>query len=181
MTTIQGKAYFCGDYVNTDVMSPGRFEPYDGPEHLASIALVDYESPSKIPFVRPGEKRSDFTVIVAGTEFGCGSSRETAPQALHYAGARVVIARSFARIFYRNCINMGLLLPIQIAHDWDERVIGEHVAVDLAAHTFTLAGKTYTFPDFGPVKSIVEAGGLTPLNRAKRDGVPAGATTPKGT
>ena len=123
-TTIQGKAYYCGDYVNTDVMSPGRFEPYDGPEHLASIALIDYESPSGIPFVRPGEKRSDYTVIVAGTEFGCGSSRET-PQALHHAGASS--SRGPSRASLPELHQHGLAPADPIAHDWDERVIGTEV------------------------------------------------------
>ncbi len=96
MSSFKGKAYCCGDFVNTDVMSPGRFEPYESNEQLARIALIDYEGPT--PFVNPGRgDRSDYTVIIAGKEFGCGSSRETAPQALAYAGARVVIARSFAR------------------------------------------------------------------------------------
>src|SRR5688572_18849471 len=98
---IEGTAFYCGDFVDTDAMSPGRFEPYEGEQQLARIALIDYVSP--VPFVDPATGRSPYTVIFAGEEFGCGSSRETAPQALHYAGARVVIARSFARIFYRNC------------------------------------------------------------------------------
>jgi 3-isopropylmalate/(R)-2-methylmalate dehydratase small subunit len=163
MEPIRGKAFYCGDFVNTDVMSPGRFEPYAGPKHLASIALIDYESP--VPFVRPGEKSSDFTVIFGGIEFGCGSSRETAPQALHYAGARVVVAWSFARIFYRNCINMGLILPIELKHPFGVEVIGEEVAVDVEERTIDVMGRRFTFPSFGPVTNIIEAGGLTVLNQ----------------
>jgi len=163
MQPIRGKAFHCGDFVNTDVMSPGRFEPYAGPKHLASIALVDYESP--VPFVRPGETRSDFTVIFAGIEFGCGSSRETAPQALHYAGARVVVAWSFARIFYRNCINMGLILPIELRHPFGTEVIGEEVVIDLDERTVDVSGRRLTFPAFGPVSRIIAAGGLTKLNQ----------------
>jgi 3-isopropylmalate/(R)-2-methylmalate dehydratase small subunit len=163
MEPIRGKAFHCGDFVNTDVMSPGRFEPYTGPKQLASIALIDYESP--VPFVRQGEKGSDFTVIFAGTEFGCGSSRETAPQALHYAGARVVVAWSFARIFYRNCINMGLILPIELTHPFGVEVIGEDVVVDVDERTIDVKGRRFTFPPFGPVTNIIEAGGLTKLNQ----------------
>jgi 3-isopropylmalate/(R)-2-methylmalate dehydratase small subunit len=166
---IGGLAYYCGDYVNTDVMSPGRFEPYAGPDHLASVALIDYDSP--IPFVDAKMGRSVYTVIFAGAEFGCGSSRETAPQALHYAGARVVVARSFGHIFYRNCINMGLLLPIRCNHDLDESVIGKFVEVDLPALTIEVDGAVLHFSDFGPLADIVSAGGLTPYNkqRAKRN------------
>jgi 3-isopropylmalate/(R)-2-methylmalate dehydratase small subunit len=163
MELIRGKAFHCGDFVNTDVMSPGRFEPYTGPNHLASIALIDYESP--VPFVQPGEKRSEFTVIFGGIEFGCGSSRETAPQALHYAGARVVVAWSFARIFYRNCINMGLILPIELKHPFGPEVLGEDVVVDVEARTIDVKGRLLAFPAFGPVTNIIEAGGLTKLNQ----------------
>lgn len=161
---IQGLAYYCGDYVNTDVMSPGRFEPYTGPDQLASVALIDYEFP--IPFVEKKSGRSRYTVIFAGTEFGCGSSRETAPQALYYAGARVVIAKSFARIFYRNCVNMGLILPIRCDHDFDESVVGKTVEVNLEDFTFTVEGRKFHFADFGPLADIIAAGGL--INYSKQ-------------
>jgi len=160
---IQGPAYYCGDYVNTDVMSPGRFEPYTGPEQLANVALIDYESP--IPFVDKRTGRSAYKVIFAGLEFGCGSSRETAPQALYYAGARVVIARSFARIFYRNCVNMGLILPIRCDHDFDASVIGKTVEVDLENFTFTVEDRVFHFDDFGPLADIIAAGGLINYSR----------------
>lgn len=163
MEPIRGKAFYCGDFVNTDVMSPGRFEPYTGAEQLARIALIDYESP--VPFVRPGAARSEFTVIFAGLEFGCGSSRETAPQALHHAGVRAVVARSFARIFYRNCINMGLILPIELDHHFGDDVIGADVAIDVDGHAIDVRGQHLAFPAFGPVAAIIEAGGLTRLNQ----------------
>ena len=165
MAIIEGKAFACGDYVNTDVMAPGRFEPYNGRDHLASVALIDYESP--VPFVRPGEKASDYKFIVAGAEFGCGSSRETAPQALHYAGARVVIARSFARIFYRNCINMGLLLPIELDHKFGPEITGETLSIDTEKRVVTFGATSLSFAAFGPVASIIEAGGLTAVNKRK--------------
>ena len=156
--TVRGKAYYCGDYVNTDLMAPGRFEPIESDEQLARIALIDYQG--AVPFVNPETSRSDYSVIIAGKEFGCGSSRETAPQALSLAGAQVVIAQSFGNIFFRNCINMGLLMPIQAPHDFDESVQDEIVDVDFAARQFTVAGKSYTFRDFGPLLSIIDAGGL---------------------
>ena len=157
---ISGKAYYCRDLVDTDVMAPGRFEPCESLEQLGRNALIDYES--DIPFVNPETGKSDFTVIFAGKEFGCGSSRDTAARALHIAGALVVIARSFARIFFRNCVNMGLLLPITYDHPFDDGIIGKEVQVDLAAHTFTAEGQTFSFPDFGPLTSIIQAGGLLP-------------------
>lgn len=162
---IEGKAYYCGDYVNTDVMSPGRYEPYGGPTELAKIALIDYEA--DIRFVDHETGISPYKIIFAGREFGCGSSRESAPQALHYAGARVVIAKSFARIFYRNCVNMGLLLPIQSDHEFDVSVIGKEVSIDLEKRVYVVDGKTHEFPGFGPVQDIIAAGGLTNYNKAR--------------
>lgn len=162
---VEGKAFWCGDHVNTDNMAPGRFEPYRSDDHLASCALIDYESP--VPFVDPATGRSEFTVIIAGSNFGCGSSRETAPQALRYAGARVVIARSFARIFFRNCVNMGLLLPIQHDHPFGPAVLGQRVTVDTANRVFTVEGARFPFADFGPLEAIIAAGGLTAYNKAR--------------
>lgn len=162
---IRGKPYYCGDFVNTDVMSPGRFEPYESDEQLARIALIDYES--EVPFVDPNTGRSPYEIIVAGEEFGCGSSRETAPQALSYAGARVVVAKSFARIFFRNCVNMGLLLPIAIPHTFGDWVRQHEVTVDLEARTVTCRDDRFSFPDFGPLEGIVAAGGLTNYTKLK--------------
>jgi 3-isopropylmalate/(R)-2-methylmalate dehydratase small subunit len=162
---IQGKAFFCGDFVNTDVMSPGRFEPYEGEEQLARIAMIDLDSP--VPFVDPATGRSPYKIIVAGEEFGCGSSRETAPQALRYAGAEVVIARSFGRIFYRNCVNMGLLLPVKYPHPFDASITGQEITVDLDARTFSCGTQQFIFPDFGPLAKIVEAGGLINYTKLK--------------
>lgn len=162
---IVGKAFYCGDHVNTDVMSPGRFEPYENPSHLARCALIDYES--EPPVVDPATGRSIYKVIVAGHDFGCGSSRETAPQALHYAGADAIIARSFARIFFRNCINLGLLLPIECDHSFDASILGQTVEIDCGQHCFRVAGQEFAFKDFGPLNPILAAGGLIPYTRQR--------------
>ncbi len=162
---ITGKAFYCGDFVDTDVMAPGRFEPFGSRAELAGIALTDYES--NIPFINPETGRSFYTIIFAGHEFGCGSSRETAPQALAYAGTRVVIAKSFARIFYRNCINMGLLLPIIYDHSFDEAIVGAKVTVNGDQRYFTVHGNRYEFDDFGPLSVIIRAGGLTNYNKQR--------------
>ena len=161
----EGPAFYCGDHVNTDVMSPGRYEPYGGPDELARIALVDYEADP--PFVDPATGRSRYVVIVAGRDFGCGSSRESAPQALFHAGARVVIARSFARIFFRNCVNMGLLIPIAVDHPFGPEVLDAEVTVDLDERVFTVSGRSFEIPDFGPIGAIIDAGGLLPYHRLR--------------
>jgi 3-isopropylmalate/(R)-2-methylmalate dehydratase small subunit len=160
---VKGKAYHCGDYVNTDLMAPGRFEPIESDEQLARHALIDYQG--VVPFVNEKTGRSDYTVIVAGKEFGCGSSRETAPMALSLAGAQIVIAKSFGNIFFRNCINMGILMPIRIPHDFDESVHDEMVEVDMVERRVTVAGTTFPFAGFGPLLSIINAGGLIPYSR----------------
>jgi 3-isopropylmalate/(R)-2-methylmalate dehydratase small subunit len=162
---IRGKAFYCGNFVNTDVMSPGRFEPYESHDQLARMALIDYESP--IPFVDPKTGRSPFTIIVAGEEFGCGSSRETAPLALQLAGAQAVIACSFARIFFRNCVNMGCLLPIRYPHDLDIAILGQEISIDVDRRQFTVADRVHEFPDFGPLTHIIEAGGLTAYTKRR--------------
>lgn len=156
---ITGKAFYCGDFVDTDVMSPGRFEPFGDNDALARIALIDYQSDP--PFVDPATGRSPFTVIFAGEEYGCGSSRETAPMALALAGAKVVIARSFARIFFRNCVNLGVILPIIYDHPFDEGIIGQEVTVNIAERYFKVGDQTFPIGDFGPLWPIINAGGLT--------------------
>ncbi|MCB9762399.1 MAG: 3-isopropylmalate dehydratase large subunit [Alphaproteobacteria bacterium] len=165
--THQGLAWRCGDFVNTDVIAPGRFEPYPDDDALARAALIDY--PTEHPFVDPTTGRSRYSVIFAGAEMGCGSSRETAPMALRAAGARVIVAPSFARIFYRNCINMGLIVPIVLDHGLDDAVIGAPVEVDFERRVLRVAGQAFSFPDFGAVRDIVAHGGLAAYTRSRMD------------
>jgi len=98
---IRGKAVTVGDDINTDLIIPGKYLTLLSPEELAKHAMEGLDP----DFVR---KARDGVIIVAGKNFGCGSSREQAPIALKYAGVRCVLAESFARIFYRNAINIGL-------------------------------------------------------------------------
>lgn len=169
MKTVSGRVYYCGDFVNTDLMAPGRFEPVESEEQLARIALIDYEG--QTPFVNEQTGKSDYTVIVAGREFGCGSSRETAPQALSLAGAKIVLAKSFGGIFFRNCINMGILLPVQVDHGWSELVHDGHIDIDIENRTATIDADTVTFDDFGPLVGIIEAGGLIPYSQRYLEGM----------
>src|SRR3989338_3048389 len=96
-----GKAWKLGNDVNTDVITPGRFNLTADPKELAKICFIELR-PEFYKEVKQGD------IIVAGRNFGCGSSRETAPVSIKAAGIKAVIAKSFARIFYRNCINIGL-------------------------------------------------------------------------
>ncbi|MBI3952185.1 MAG: 3-isopropylmalate dehydratase small subunit [Acidobacteria bacterium] len=94
-----------GDHINTDLITPGRYNITTDPREMAKVAFIEYR-PEFAKQVQPG----DF--IVAGENFGCGSSRETAVIALKYSGIRAIIAKSFARIYFRNAINQGLLCVI---------------------------------------------------------------------
>jgi 3-isopropylmalate/(R)-2-methylmalate dehydratase small subunit len=141
-----------GDDIDTDAIIPGRFLTIFDPEELAKHAFEG----TRNEFSREAREGD---VIVAGNNFGCGSSREHAPLALTGAGIKVVIARSFARIFYRNAINVGLL-PL-VCRDTSGIPDGAAVSVDLAGGFFTVNGKQF---DFEPVpaflRQIYDAGGL---------------------
>ena len=155
---VKGKIFYAGDYVNTDVMAPGRFDPIFEDEELAKIALIDYSPIER--FVNPQTHRSDFCMIVAGRDFGCGSSRETAPMAISAAGVKVVVAQSFARIFYRNCINMGDIIPIVADHSFGAEIHGSIGQLDLSARSLILNGSSFDIPDMGVALEILQAGGL---------------------
>lgn len=143
------------DHINTDEIIPARYLNMDQENDLAAHAMEDIDN----TFI---QKVSEGDFIVAGEDFGCGSSREHAVWALRGAGVRAVIARSFARIFYRNCINNGFLA---IECDEGSRRIhsGDRVFIDLAQGMIVNESKKeeYTFtpiPDFA--REMIEAGGL---------------------
>ncbi|MBP1927654.1 3-isopropylmalate/(R)-2-methylmalate dehydratase small subunit [Methanolinea mesophila] len=146
------RAWKFGDNIDTDAIIPGRFLTIYDPKELASHAFegIRHEFAKS---VRPGD------VIVAGRNFGCGSSREHAPHALSGAGVRFVIARTFARIFYRNAINVGLL-PL-VCEDADRIRDGAEISVDIEKGFVESEGARYRIepvPDF--LQQIVNAGGL---------------------
>ena len=152
---LHGKAWKYGDDVDTDVIIPARYLNTSDPAELASHCMEDIDA-SFASKVAPG----DF--IVAGKNFGCGSSREHAPIAIKASGASAVIARSFARIFYRNAFNMGL--PIFEAPDAvDEIEAGDRLAVDMERGSLRneTKGKEYRFTPIPPfMRELVAAGGL---------------------
>ncbi|NLD51620.1 MAG: 3-isopropylmalate dehydratase small subunit, partial [Clostridiales bacterium] len=119
---LQGNAFVYGDHVDTDVIIPARYLNTADAKELAKHCMEDIDA-QFVSRVKPGD------VIVAGNNFGCGSSREHAPIAIKAAGVSCVVARSFARIFYRNAINTGL--PIVVS-DIPVKA-GDQVAVDLSA------------------------------------------------
>ena len=123
-------------------------------------------------FVKEGQLDSEYPIIVAGRNFGCGSSREHAPIALGSAGCRVVLAEGFARIFFRNCVATGELYPCEITERLcDVLKTGDVVTVDLDAATVKVhsSGKIYSFKSLGDVRPVVDAGGL--FNYARKTGM----------
>lgn len=154
MTAQQHRVWKYGDGINTDVIFPGRYTyTVTDPAQMARHALEDLD-PVFAASVRPGD------VIVAGRNWGNGSSREQAVTCLLAAGVRAVIAASFARIYYRNAINSGLLViecPALVPHVQT----GDTLAIDTARGVVTCAAGAFAFPALPEsVRGIVEAGGL---------------------
>lgn len=159
---LQGKTHKFGDDISTDLIAPGRlFHLRSNLEELSKHTLEDADK-DFIKNVRPG----DF--VVAGRNFGCGSSREHAPRIIKLAGVGAVIAKSFARIFYRNAINVGLLV---ICVDTDEIARGDELEIDLEKGRLInkSSGKELSFPALPYVmRTILEDGGL--LGHIKKHG-----------
>lgn len=158
---MQGKVWKFGDNVDTDLIIAARYLNTSEPSELAKHVMEDAD-PEFVNKMTPGD------IIVAGENFGCGSSREHAPIALKAAGVAAVIAPSFARIFYRNAFNMGL--PIFELKEADEIQEGDEVRVDMdKGEIINLTqNKTYKFvpiPEF--MQKLVDAGGL--INFAKQE------------
>jgi len=155
-----GKAHKYGDNVNTDVIYPGKYTYQQlTPEEMAKHAMEDIDA-EFFARVESGD------VIVAGKNFGCGSSREQAASCLKYAGISAIIAESFSRLFYRNAINFGLLA---IAQPDAAQFIqpDDEVEIDSDGGTICARGKEFQFSPPPPmVKGILDAGGLVPyLNK----------------
>ena len=141
-----------GNNVDTYVIIPARYLNTSNAEELAAHCMEDIDK----TFVKRVKKGD---VIVAGDNFGCGSSREHAPLAIKTSGIACVVAKSFARIFYRNAINIGLPI-IECDADIDE---GDVIEIDFADGILvnTTKGKEYSFPPFPPfLQNIIEKGGL---------------------
>jgi 3-isopropylmalate/(R)-2-methylmalate dehydratase small subunit len=159
---LTGQVWKYGDNVDTDAIIPARYLNMSLPEELAPHCMEDIDT-SFAGSVQSGD------IIVAGENFGCGSSREHAPLALKGAGVACVVAKSFARIFYRSAINTGLPI-LECAQAVQESEKGDALTVDLQAGLIanSRTGRSYqTAPLPGFVMKIVQAGGLVPYTRAR--------------
>ncbi len=152
----KGRVWKYGDDVNTDVIFPGKYtyQPME-PEEMAQHAMEDLD-----PAFAKGVKEGD--VIVAGKNFGCGSSREQAATCLKAAGVAAVVAKSFSRIFFRNAINTGLPV-IELQNGIDAMKKDETVSIDFGSGIVRHEGNEYHFPALPQeVLAILEDGGLIP-------------------
>lgn len=165
---VKGKVYVVGDDVNTDLILPARYMNTMDPKILGEHAMEDLDPKQySTPFMNE-DKSCDYKIIVAGRNFGCGSSREHAPIALHAAGVKAVITQSFARIFYRNCVNGGLILPLESVEDLSSKIkTGDMVELRLSDNILEHNGVKHQLKPFGPVKEIIDAGGLTVYNKKR--------------
>jgi len=157
----KGRVWKYGDNINTDVIFPGKYT-YSilEPEEMVQHALEDLD-PDFIKEVKPGD------IIVAGKNFGCGSSREQAATCLKFSGVQAVVAKSCARIFFRNAINQGL--PVLESEEAVENIeAGEEIEIDFAKGEIKGKKGIFKFPPFPEsVLGILEAGGLIPYTKKK--------------
>lgn len=160
-----GRCWIYGDDVNTDVIFPGKYTyTLTNIEDFAAHALEDLD-PDFAKQVQPGD------IVVGGKNFGCGSSREQAAVSLKMCGVPVIVAKSFARIFFRNCVNNGVL-PIVCPAAVDALRPGDWITVDLEKNEISknsqVPSSHFPFPPLSPsVMAIIDAGGLIPMLRRK--------------
>lgn len=169
---IRGRAFVLGDDVDTDQIIPAEhlaYNPSDpeerkmfGKHSLCGVPPAQSGLPQgNVPFVKEGEFRSEFDIVIAGRNFGCGSSREHAPLSLAEAGVKTVVAEFYARIFFRNSINGGYLVPFESTDRLIEKVrTGDDVEIDVEAATLTnhTTGDVHGLEPLGDVLPIIEAG-----------------------
>jgi len=170
----RGKVFVVGDNVDTDQIIPAEYLSYNpadaeerkffGKYAMTGVPPAESGLPQgNVPFVAEGRFAGEFAVIVGGRNFGCGSSREHAPLAIAEAGCHAVVAQSYARIFYRNSINGGHLVPLETAERLVEKfATGQEVELDTVAGTLTnlASGERCELLPMGDVAEIIEVGGI---------------------
>lgn len=171
---IKGKAYVVGDAIDTDQIIPaehlvyslsdpeekkfyGRYAMCGVPNDQQGLPFGDK------PFTEPEKFKSEYTIVIGGSNFGCGSSREHAPFALQEAGCEAVVAESYARIFYRNAIDGGFVVPFESNDRLVDHVrTGDEVEIDTTVGKLTniTTGKEYLLKPLGDVADILKAGNV---------------------
>jgi 3-isopropylmalate/(R)-2-methylmalate dehydratase small subunit len=165
--SITSPVFVVGDNIDTDQIIPAQYltlvptnpEEYEKLGSYALIGLPDDANPVK--FVPAGQTKTPYKIVIGGRNFGCGSSREHAPIAMGAAGCEAVIAESFARIFFRNCVATGELYPYDAGERLCEKVkTGDVATLDLDTDTLTVNGQTYSLKPLGEVRPVIDAGGV---------------------
>jgi 3-isopropylmalate/(R)-2-methylmalate dehydratase small subunit len=174
ITTFQGKAFVVGRNIDTDQIIPAEHLVYslDDPEERKfygrySLSGVPDEQSGlpqgNIPLVKEGEFESEFNIVIGGHNFGCGSSREHAPASMEIAGIQAIVAPSFARIFYRNAVDGGFIIPFESEIDLSQE-IETYDEIEIDKENQTLKNQTqqkeYKLRPLGSVEDIVMAGGI---------------------
>lgn len=166
--SFHGLCYVVGDNIDTDQIIPAEYltlVPSNPAEYekLGSYALIGLPSSYETRFIDPGETKTKYKIVIGGANFGCGSSREHAPVALGAAGVAVVVAESYARIFFRNSVSTGEVYPLETdVRICEECRTGDTVTIELAEsklinHT---TGKEYELKPIGDAGPVIEAGGI---------------------
>lgn len=172
--TIKGKAFVVGNDIDTDQIIPAEHLVYslDDPEERRFYGRYSLSGvPEKqsglpmggIPFTRQDRFKSEFKIIIAGKNFGCGSSREHAPFSMQEAGAEAVVATGYARIFYRNAVDGGFIIPYESHDDLASDIsTGDELEIDGEQNLLknVTTGKNHPLKKLGDVIDIIEAGGI---------------------
>ena len=169
---VRGRAYVVGDNVDTDQIIPAAHLVYSltepeerrlyGRYALSGVPSAQQGLPyGNRPFTEPDRFESEYAIVVGGSNFGCGSSREHAPFALKEAGCEAVVAESFARIFYRNAVDGGFVAPFEAMERLIEKIrTGDELEIDTANYTLTnrSTGEAFLLKPLGDVADILKAG-----------------------
>lgn len=182
-SSIKGKAFVLGSNIDTDQIIPAQHLVYslEDPEerkYYGSYALSgvpDQESGlphGNTPLVKEGNFESEYSIIVAGPNFGCGSSREHAPASLQIAGIKAIIAPTYARIFYRNSVDGGFVIPYESLEDLSTQIhTGDELVINPLIQQVEnwTQGHTHRIRNLGSVAQIVQAGGI--FQYARKEGM----------
>jgi 3-isopropylmalate/(R)-2-methylmalate dehydratase small subunit len=171
---VKGKAFVLGNNIDTDQIIPAEHLVYSlsDPEEkkkyghfaLSSVPISQSGLPKGgIPFITGENSISEFNILIGGANFGCGSSREHAPFALQEAGVKAIIAESYARIFYRNCVDGGFLLPYETAVNLNKKIkTGDELELNVETNTLKnlSSGESFSLRSLGDILPIIEAGDI---------------------
>lgn len=173
---IKGPIYVVQDNIDTDQIIPAQYlnlvptipEEYEKLGSYALIGLPESLYPNR--FIKENKTKTDYPIVIAGRNFGCGSSREHAPIAMGAAGVQAVVAESYARIFFRNCVATGELYPVETTTRLcDLLKTGQQASLDLNTNKLTLEDKIFSLKSLGEVKPVIDEGGI--FNFARKNGL----------